>query len=109
MVPTEETVAELELYKPVTDRMAAETGKKIEFFMPTSYASVVEGMLESGGWPLTVDEETLAEANRIARRETDANVGPTGSAGFAGALELHRQGALGADEEVAILFTGIQR
>ena len=45
MVPTEETVAELELYKPVTDRMGNLTGKKIEFFMPTSYASVVEGLL----------------------------------------------------------------
>lgn len=45
MVPTEETVAELQLYKPVTDRMAKLTGKKIQFFMPTSYASVVEGML----------------------------------------------------------------
>ena len=45
MVPTEETVAELELYKPVTDRMAKLSGKKISFFMPTSYASVVEGLL----------------------------------------------------------------
>ena len=45
MVPTEETIAELELYKPVTDRMAKLTGKKISFFMPTSYASVVEGLL----------------------------------------------------------------
>ena len=45
IIPTEETVAELQLYKPVTDRMAKLTGKKIEFFMPTSYASVVEGML----------------------------------------------------------------
>ena len=45
MVPTEETVAELELYKPVTDRMEKLTGKKIQFFMPTSYASVVEGLL----------------------------------------------------------------
>ena len=45
MVPTEETVAELQLYKPVTDRLATETGKKIQFFMPTSYASVVEGLL----------------------------------------------------------------
>ena len=45
MIPTEESVAELELYKPVTDRMAKKTGKKIEFFMPTSYASVVEGLL----------------------------------------------------------------
>jgi phosphonate transport system substrate-binding protein len=45
IIPTEETVAELQLYKPVTDRMAKLTGKKIEFFMPTSYASVVEGLL----------------------------------------------------------------
>jgi phosphonate transport system substrate-binding protein len=45
IIPTEETVAEVALYKPVIDRMAKETGKKIEFFMPTSYASVVEGML----------------------------------------------------------------
>ncbi len=45
MVPTEETIAELQLYKPVTDRMAKLTGKKIQFFMPTSYASVVEGLL----------------------------------------------------------------
>ena len=45
IIPTEETVAELELYKPVTDRMEELTGKKIQFFMPTSYASVVEGML----------------------------------------------------------------
>ena len=45
MVPTEESVAELQLYKPVTDRMEKLTGKKIQFFMPTSYASVVEGLL----------------------------------------------------------------
>ncbi len=45
IIPTEETVAELQLYKPVTDRLAEITGKKIQFFMPTSYASVVEGML----------------------------------------------------------------
>ena len=45
MVTTEETVAELQLYKPVTDRMENLTGKKIQFFMPTSYASVVEGLL----------------------------------------------------------------
>ena len=45
IIPTEETVAELALYKPVTDRLAEMTGKEISFFMPTSYASVVEGML----------------------------------------------------------------
>lgn len=45
IIPTEESVAELQLYKPVTDRMAELTGKKVQLFMPTSYASVVEGML----------------------------------------------------------------
>ena len=45
MAPAEETVAVLNLYKPVTDRMAKLTGKKIQFFMPTSYASVVEALL----------------------------------------------------------------
>ena len=45
IIPTEESVAELQLYKPVTDRMEELTGKKIQFFMPTSYASVVEGLL----------------------------------------------------------------
>ncbi len=45
IIPTEETVAELQLYQPITDRMEKLTGKKIQFFMPTSYASVVEGLL----------------------------------------------------------------
>jgi len=45
IIPTEETVAELQLYQPITERMKKLTGKKIQFFMPTSYASVVEGLL----------------------------------------------------------------
>jgi len=45
IIPTEETVAELQLYQPITERMTKLTGKKIQFFMPTSYASVVEGLL----------------------------------------------------------------
>ncbi len=48
IIPTEETIQELTLYKPVIDQLAKNTGKKIEFYMPTSYASVIEAML--GGW-----------------------------------------------------------
>lgn len=48
IIPTEESVQELSLYKPVLDYLAEQTGKKIEFYMPTSYASVVEAMI--GGW-----------------------------------------------------------
>ncbi|MDH3666164.1 MAG: phosphate/phosphite/phosphonate ABC transporter substrate-binding protein [Paracoccaceae bacterium] len=69
MIPTEETVAELELYKPVTDRMAAETGKKIEFFMPTSYASVVEGMLGK-----FVDVAVLGPYSYVIANEKDDSI-----------------------------------
>lgn len=48
IIPTEETTQEVNLYKPLIDRLKQKTGKKIEFYMPTSYASVVEAMLN--GW-----------------------------------------------------------
>jgi len=69
MVPTEETVAELQLYKPVTDRMAKLTGKKIQFFMPTSYASVVEGLLSK-----FVDVAVLGPYSYIIANSKDPNV-----------------------------------
>ena len=69
MVPTEETVAELELYKPVTDRMAMLTGKEIQFFMPTSYASVVEGLL--GGF---VHVAVLGPYSYVIAHEKDPTV-----------------------------------
>lgn len=69
MVPTEETVAELQLYKPVTDRLAKETGKKIEFFMPTSYASVVEGLLSK-----FVDVAVLGPYSYVIANSKDPSV-----------------------------------
>ena len=48
IIPTEETMQELALYKPVVDLLSKNTGKKVEFYMPTSYASVIEAML--GNW-----------------------------------------------------------
>ena len=69
MIPTEETVAELQLYKPVTDRMAKLTGKKIEFFMPTSYASVVEGMLSK-----FVDVAVLGPYSYVIANSKDKDV-----------------------------------
>jgi len=69
IVPTEESVAELTLYKPVTDRMAKLTGKKIQFFMPTSYASVVEGMLSK-----FVDVAVLGPYAYVIANEKDPTV-----------------------------------
>jgi threonine synthase len=65
-------------------------------------------MLKSGGLPVVVPEERLAEANRLG---TDAGfcVDATGSSGLAGLLELRAQGVVRPDERVAVLFTGAQR
>ncbi|MCO5058721.1 MAG: phosphate/phosphite/phosphonate ABC transporter substrate-binding protein [Rhizobiaceae bacterium] len=48
IIPTEETTQELDIYKPLLTALKEKTGKSIEFFMPTSYASVIEGMVN--GW-----------------------------------------------------------
>ena len=69
MIPTEESVAELQLYKPVTDRMARLTGKKIQFFMPTSYASVVEGLLSQ-----FVDVAVLGPYTYVIANEKDSTI-----------------------------------
>ena len=69
IIPTEETVAELQLYKPVTDRMVELTGKKVEFFMPTSYASVVEGLLSK-----FVDVAVLGPYSYVIANEKDGNI-----------------------------------
>jgi threonine synthase len=60
------------------------------------WVAVIRGMLASGGWPVTVSEEQLIEANRIA----GPGVSATGSAGLAGAM------ALPSEETTAVLFTG---
>jgi len=60
------------------------------------WVAVIRGMIASGGWPVTVSEEQLIEANRIA----GPGVSATGSAGLAGALTMP------SDEVTAVLFTG---
>lgn len=65
MVPTEETVAELELYKPVIDKLEAATGKPVQFFMPTSYASVVEGMVGEFVNVAVLGPSSYVTANRL--------------------------------------------
>jgi threonine synthase len=61
------------------------------------WAAVLRGVLSTGGSVITVSEDELREANRIA----GDGVSATGSAGLAGALSLQC-----ADESVGVLFTG---
>lgn len=69
IIPTEETVAELQLYQPITDRMKKLTGKKIQFFMPTSYASVVEGLLSK-----FIDVAVLGPYSYVIANGKDADI-----------------------------------
>lgn len=73
------------------------------------WLAVVEGMVTTGGWPLVVSEETLAEAHRLGREHTGIRADPTGTAGLAGLLALVRAEEVGDGERVAVLFTGVER
>jgi threonine synthase len=73
------------------------------------WAAVVAGMLATGGEPVLVSEETLHEANDLARGTTGIDVDHTGSSGLAGLLERSRREGLDASERVAVIFTGARR
>ena len=69
IIPTQETIRELTLYKPVVDLLSKNTGKKIEFYMPTSYASVVEALM--GKW---VDVAVLGPESYVLAHGKDPSV-----------------------------------
>ena len=79
IIPTEETIQELTIYKPVIDYLSKMTGKKVEFYMPTSYSSVVEAMI--GKW---VDVAVLGPYSYVIAnsKDPDAEVFATMSAGW---------------------------
>jgi threonine synthase len=72
------------------------------------WRAVVKGMLTTGGLPVVVGEDRLAEAHHLGRA-TGVPVDPTGSAGLAGLIDLLASGLVGPDERVAVLFTGVER
>ena len=69
IIPTQESVRELTLYKPVLDILSKNTGKKIEFYMPTSYSSVVEALL--GKW---VDIAVLGPESYVIAKNQGAAI-----------------------------------
>jgi threonine synthase len=73
------------------------------------WLAVVRGMLATGGGPVVAGEGTLLDAADLARTTTGIDVDPTGAAGLAGLLRLRQRGEIGADETIAVLFTGIRR
>lgn len=81
------------------------------------WLALVRAMLESGGFPILVDEATLIRANALAVNATGIDVDATGSAGLAGLIalnELSRDAPAGsrlavANESCLVLFTGVRR
>jgi threonine synthase len=73
------------------------------------WAAVVRAMIETGGSPVVVDEETLALAGELGAETTRIPADATGASGLAGLLALRREGEVGDDERVAVLFTGVRR
>jgi phosphonate transport system substrate-binding protein len=66
IIPTQDSVRELSLYKPVMALLEKNTGKKIEFYLPTSYSSVVEAMI--GKW---VDIAMLGPESYVIAKNQD--------------------------------------
>ena len=69
IIPTQESIRELTLYKPVMDLLSKNTGKKIEFYMPTSYSSVVEALM--GKW---VDIAMLGPESYVIARGKEPTI-----------------------------------
>ncbi len=73
------------------------------------WAALVQGMLETGGWPVIASEETLVEARDLVQRAAGIRADATGAAAVAGLLAMRREGLLAADEAVVALVTGRDR
>src|SRR4051812_29177519 len=73
------------------------------------WLAVVGAMLATGGSAVVVGEDMLREANELGFQATGIPGDHTGTSGLAGLMELRRQGAIGDDERVAVLITGIRR
>jgi threonine synthase len=73
------------------------------------WLAILEGLLATGGWPLAAAEETLVEANDLARAATGLHPCHTGTAGLAGAMELARRGVLRPGDRVAVILSGVAR
>jgi len=69
LVPTQDSVRELTYYKPILDQLSKNTSKKIEFYMPTSYSSVVEALL--GKW---VDVAVLGPESYVIAKSKEPTV-----------------------------------
>ncbi len=70
---------------------------------------IVEGMIHTGGWPIVVNEATLASTRGLAKTTTGIAADATGTAGLAGLVSFREAEGLGSKESIVVLFTGVER
>ena len=68
------------------------------------WLEIVQGMRNSGGFPVIVDEAMLAKAHDLGNRLAGIRVSATGTAGFAGMLATPPEGG-----HAAVIFSGVER
>lgn len=66
--------------------------------------AVAEGMRNSGGRPLVVDEDAIERVWKAARLHTNIRASATGTAGLAGAIGLPEEKGT-----IAVIFSGVER
>lgn len=73
------------------------------------WLALAAATLESGGFPVVVDEATVRHANTLGVEATGIDADATGTAGLAGLLALRAADGLSPEESVSVLFTGVRR
>ena len=73
------------------------------------WLTVVEPMLSTNGWPVTVTETQILDAHRFVHEYCDIDADETGTAGLAGVLHDSRVGVIRRDDNVVALVTGVTR
>ena len=71
--------------------------------------NIVEGMIETGGFPIVASEENLEASNGLVRETTTITPDHTGSAALAGCQTLLSTKVISPTENLAILITGRER
>ncbi len=73
------------------------------------WLGVLGPVLDSGGWPVVVDERAIGRAHEIVNHIARIAASATGTAGVAGLADDGLRGSIAAQEAVLALVTGIQR
>ena len=70
---------------------------------------LLEGLLETGGHAVIIEEEEIERAYQLARDHTPVRASHTGTAGLAGLMRLNRTGIVEKTDTLGLLFTGVDR